>query len=837
MDESGRSALLAFVARFVADRREGRVAPLADYLARFPGAEREVAAEYLRARDNGGPAGDGGPESADPDERRIADYRLERELGRGGQGVVWLASDTRLTRQVALKVIPLGTGSTGPPPRLLREALATASLEHPAFCTVYDVGADEHSAWIAMRYVEGVSLGEWADARRDSPDFLRQLLILVGEVARALHFAHQAGVVHRDVKPSNVLVTADDQVVVLDLGVALLEQGAAPLTLTGDALGTPAYIAPEALISTEGRAGPQADVWGLGVTLYQTLSGRLPFDAPTRAGITRAILDEEPEDLRRLGVPRDPALVVHTCLHKELDQRYRDAGELADELERAAQGSAVRARPIGPLSRVARWSRRNPRFAGTIAVFAVLLTAVAVVSLALYLETSRTLKEKEELVLELSQSTDHVLVRQLLADERRLWPAVPQRLQRIDQWLTDARGLLGRESSHRVQRAQLVARLEQFSEVDSGSLERADDAWKLSKLDELLASVVDLPAALERVEARRLFASELERRTVTDHAEAWARAVRGVSEDPRFAGFALTPQVGLIPLGSDPLSGLQEFAHLASGPPARRRTGGSEIVCEEGRGLVLILVPGGNVQSGAVLEGPGRVDPLRSEWEVGLLEHRLEPFLISKYEMTQEQWQRHTGKNPAAYGQSHPLESRRRPVEQVGWAECRTVLGQLDLALPSEARWEHAARSGTESIWYTGDEVTSIRGHANLADATAKEMFVEAHGETTTPFEDWLTDGSYGPSRVGTYDPNPFGLHDVMGNVAEWTTGGQLWPGDSESRRERGEAQGDPYMAIARGGSFQQLAPTARSAAREGYSTNATSPRGGVRPVRSLRSR
>ena len=217
--------------------------------------------------------------------RTLGGYTLLRELGRGGQAVVWLAEDQGLGRRVALKVLhePPPTGEL--PPRFEREARATARLEHPAFCPIYEVGCDANAAWIAMRYVEGTNLSSWVEAHREAEDFQPRLLRLIERAARALQHAHEQGIVHRDIKPTNLLVTPDEDLAVLDLGVARTEDDDAPITRSGETFGTPSYMAPEQL---RGEAvGPQADVWSLGVTLHEAIAGERPFQGPTRTRLTR----------------------------------------------------------------------------------------------------------------------------------------------------------------------------------------------------------------------------------------------------------------------------------------------------------------------------------------------------------------------------------------------------------------------------------------------------------------------------------------------------------------------------------------------------------------------
>ncbi|MEM7308428.1 MAG: serine/threonine-protein kinase [Planctomycetota bacterium] len=370
---------LRFVERVVADREAGEVRPLGEYLEAFPGHEERLRREFedLRRR------------STEP--AKLGPYRLLRELGRGGQGVVYLAQDERFGRTVALKLLPRALGELGSelPARVAREMEVLSRLDHPGICVVYEAGELEGRAFLAMRYVPGRSLAEHVaelragrgagegsgsgEARRRVFDAAQ----LVEQLARTLHAAHEAGVVHRDVKPANVIVHDSGVPVILDFGLARSESSDLPaLTRTGELLGTPHYMAPERLRG-EGATDPRADVWALGVTLYELLTGARPFEAPTVEAVTRRVEHDEPEDPRRLdrAVPRDLAVVVSKALEKSPARRYASARELADDLAAVRAGEPIRARALSAPERALRWTRRNPAASVALAALAVGLVA------------------------------------------------------------------------------------------------------------------------------------------------------------------------------------------------------------------------------------------------------------------------------------------------------------------------------------------------------------------------------------------------------------------------------------------------------------------------------
>jgi serine/threonine-protein kinase len=293
--------------------------------------------------------------------RRVGDYELLVELGRGGMGVVYQARQVSLDRMVALKMILRGT--TASPADLARfraEAEAVARLDHPGIVPVYEVGELDGQPYFSMKFVAGTTL-----ARRltDGPLAPREAAALLAPVCRAIHFAHTQGVLHRDLKPSNILIDLDGRPHVTDFGLAkrISEPGASGLTNTGAILGTPSYMAPEQAAGTRGEIGPASDVYSLGTILYAMLTGRPPFQAASPVDTVLLVLEQEPLPPRLINATadRDLEMIALMALQKPPELRYPSAQAMAEDLEAFLAGEPVSARSGGVSQVVARLFRET----------------------------------------------------------------------------------------------------------------------------------------------------------------------------------------------------------------------------------------------------------------------------------------------------------------------------------------------------------------------------------------------------------------------------------------------------------------------------------------------
>jgi formylglycine-generating enzyme required for sulfatase activity len=275
------------------------------------------------------------------------------------------------------------------------------------------------------------------------------------------------------------------------------------------------------------------------------------------------------------------------------------------------------------------------------------------------------------------------------------------------------------------------------------------------------------------IERRLELARSLEERTLngSDAARRWRDAIRSIAdrgECPLYDGLEITPQLGLLPIGRNASSGLWEFAHVASGEPAVFGPAGEAEPTEE-FGLVFVLIPGGSFWMGSQNADPDaeNYDPSSVNTESPVHEVALDAYFLSKFEMSQAQWQRFMGENPSCYdletNQGGNPTTLMHPVEQVSWSRATLVMARLDLRLPTEAQWERGARAGTRTPWWTGTEPESLAGAGNIADSFADRN----NAPRTWKFATWLDDGYLAHAPIGTYRANPYGLHDVIGNVLE----------------------------------------------------------------------
>lgn len=729
---------------------------------------------------------------------QVASFRDIRLLGSGGFGSVYAARQVApVHREVAIKVLRRGLDFRETTARFEREQRVLARLTHHGIATIFDVGKlSDGRPWFSMEIIDARPITEYCDVRALS---LRGRIKLMIDVCRAVQHAHSKGILHRDLKPSNILVRdveGQAQPKIIDFGIAKLvrrESVAQTLfTTVGTILGTPEYMSPEQADLRESAIDTRSDVYALGVLLYELLTGQRPFDfdsqqpngmldflaairecdAPSLAA--RVVRDDATvvaarrcTDIKSLvsALRGELDWIVHKALEKDAERRYASADDLALDLERYLRGDAVAAGPKTILYALTKFVQGH--VVATVVAVAVLLALVAGSFVALRQRSfaraheERTLSalasmqqavtEEQAALAAYERLRDLPLARRLVqaAQGEELWPAVPRMVEAMDAWLEEARALSGRH-----------ARREALAAVD------AEDSYVKVLLRELDAAVQQLDRQavpsqamghggwVADVAARRVRAASLAERSIVAERRAWEAVRARIAEEPRYRGLqGLRPQLGLVPLGKDVHSHLEEFALLDSGDRPRRDAAG-RLGLDGGTAVVFVLMPPGRFAMGAQADDPlePNYDPHAIGREGPVHDVEVAAFFIGKTEMTQGQWLRLAGENPSVSrseistnGETGTLA---HPVQNVSRPTCLRVLARAGCTLPTEEEWEYAARAGTTTPWWTGRDSKSLEGAANLRWGGA--------------------DGFVSMAPVAQFRANAFGLHDVAGNVWEW---------------------------------------------------------------------
>jgi tetratricopeptide (TPR) repeat protein/predicted Ser/Thr protein kinase len=326
--------------------------------------------------------------------RHFGDYEIQKELGRGGMGVVYQARQTSLNRPVALKMLKAGVlADRAELRRFQNEAEAVALLDHPGIVPLYEVGEQDGQKYFSMKLVAGCNLGETLARFMDDP---RTAAAVVAETAEAVHHAHMRGVLHRDLKPANILIDSEDRPHVTDFGLAKRIEAGVDFTASGAILGTPAYMSPEQASPRRGNITIATDVYGLGAVLYALVTGKAPFGGDSAIETLDAVRNREPEPPSKLNarVPRDLDNICLKCLEKDPRRRYASAQALSDDLRAWLGSRPISARHIGLAERAWLWSRRRPAIAVLSAGVLLATIGGAAATIAVQASSNRALASK-----------------------------------------------------------------------------------------------------------------------------------------------------------------------------------------------------------------------------------------------------------------------------------------------------------------------------------------------------------------------------------------------------------------------------------------------------------
>jgi formylglycine-generating enzyme required for sulfatase activity len=671
----------------------------------------------------------------------VPGYEVLGILGQGGMGVVYRARQLKANRPVALKMIR--TVEHASPTERLRfqiETEAVARLQHPHIVQLYEVGEVRGQPYLSLEFCDGGTLTEQLKNQRPSP---RDTAALIETLARAMHYAHLRGVVHRDLKPGNVLLTGAERVAkITDFGLAKrIDAEARDVSRSGAIMGTGAYMAPEQAAGKVHDTGPAADVYGLGALLYECLTGRPPFEGPQHVVLV-SVMNEEPTppSRREARVPADLETICLKCLSKKPERRYASAEELADDLRRFQAGEPIRARPVGVVERALKWVRRHAAVAA-LAAAVLLVTVIGVAGIVWkYLDAER------EKGLALKE-----------ADKAKKASDFLQSIFRLAE--TDAKG-------GNVTVWQLLADAETRIPV-----EFADQP-------ELRAELVEAIADVKRGIARRTPRAMI----LEVHGAVRLQSAAGVPKPARPQ--ALVNLDDRLSLSAD---AQVQLVFLADWHKERLKPGREVTIdargCEPADAILerddSVLLTFARLPKGTFYMGWNGTSGSAKKTEIK------EDFEIAVHDVTQGQWQAIIGNNPSFFssqgsGKNAVLEVSEEelkllPVESVSWNDVQAFLTKLNekergrgylYRLPTEAEWEYAARAGA-----TSEEECS---HHFYFDKPTDDLSSEqANFNGNYPFGKAPQGKHLGrPTRVGAYPSNKLGLCDMHGNMYQWCADG-----------------------------------------------------------------
>ena len=754
---------------------------------------------------------------------QIEGYDITGALGRGGMGTVWKAIQLSTKREVALKF--LGTGGFVSPAaqkRFEREVKIAARLEHPNIARVYESGLLRGGYYYAMALIHGVPLDTYVREKRLSR---RQMVDLLRTICLAVEHAHKNGVVHRDLKPGNILVTEDGQPHILDFGLAQStfdEDDEMALSIDGQATGTPAYMAPEQAAGRRDEIGAWTDVYAIGVIAFGLITGHTPHDLTgLKYDVIRRIAEEEvqrPRDVCK-DVDKELEALLLKALASNAADRYAAAGALADDMRNYLQGRPLTARPITFGYVASKWLRRNWRRLAAAVVLAGVITATAVITWYGWGGESGPMAEEElgavvpvkaaaEVAWERVQGLDPASgFGEVIAKAQAVWRNAKTLFDKKS--YAEARKAyeeLQRQSEAIWQRQQQRQPAFDARDAYRRALKRYDleqlktyggTAWQhvaaAVRMAESAGDNFAMAAAAWR-QAEQLLgeAGRQGQRQLKALVDGYVTQAQSLYEQKKYAE-ALAPVAAAIAVCPTDRAARGLRDRIEARLPLPR-----ELVLDLGGevAMKLVLIPAGKFLMGSPADEPQREPDEAPQRTVTISR----PFHLGATEVTQPQYERVTGKNPSRF------RGPDNPVDSVSWndavAFCRAVSDRVgrNVRLPTEAEWEYACRAGTTTPFYTGPTISTDQANyaGNYAYGPGK---VGEFRKKTLP--------------VGTFAPNPWGLYDMYGNVGEWCAdwyGERYYEKTGDCTDPKGPVAGD-HRAL-RGGPWSSPPAFCRSANR-----------------------
>jgi formylglycine-generating enzyme required for sulfatase activity/serine/threonine protein kinase len=737
-------------------------------------------------------------------------YRIIKMIGEGGMGAVYLARDSQLDRDVAIKIPQFAANEEASlRERFFQEARAAATVQHPNICPIFDVGEIEGIHYLTMSFIDGKPLEVWAGGEKSLT--CRQIAVLIRKVAAAMHEAHKKGVIHRDLKPANIMIDRRGEPIVMDFGLARrVERNDQRLTQSGAIMGSPAYMAPEQVRGEIDVVGPASDIYCLGVILYELLTHRVPFIGTDNMAVLAQVLLDEPAKPSLLRLDLDAALeqICLKAMAKKIEDRYASMADLAGALQSYLRGSTK--------SGESQVSVNTP---------AQGLTPVVAPPSGFQVSRIGGLRSLAQIHADLGAPRSVVeRPRRARRHRREKFRGRPAML-----WIVGGAGLLVPLVGLIIFGLQLGRDARRENSSDGG----ADSVLLSSRKT----------AAPGRVEPKQQPAGptiQSPKAKVPPVADKTADSSRPDRNRKKVVE--------------------TDYEYTWRGE--RRKTRQLIIDLGGNEHLELVRISNGSFQMGTTVrdvkslarffslnvdeyidESPRHTVTITREFYLSKTHVSVGQFrrfvMATGYKTKAEEgagaygaddqgnWSKHkecTWQNPGF------LQTDRYPVVCVNWNDAKNFLDWLRSEygvaafLPTEAQYEYANRAGTGTRYFTGDDVESLRGYANLADASLKRTKPNWLRPTIQ-----LDDGYAFTSPVASYKPNPFGLYDMTGNAWVWC---QDW---YDASFYSNSPDGDPVqntgqrIRVLRGGSWNDKPERCRSAVRGSHQPEESTTDHGIR--------